>query len=201
MKKYCLLILILTGLGLQSVLFSQDLNKTRLTGGWEYVRGDLGGIWEAVRPVSAGSPQSVPIWEKVALPHCLNALDAVDPDLNYYQGPGWYRTSLKINNPYPDGRILLHFEGAGQKTDAYIYMTHTGTHTGGYGEFTFDITDAVNNFTKEQVFRDQFKETVPVIVRCDNSRDLEMIPSDLSDFNLYGGLYRYVFLEIEPFIF
>ena len=35
---------------------------------------------------------------------------------------------------------------------------------------------------------------------CDNSRDLEMIPSNLSDFNLYGGLYRYVNLIYVPAI-
>ena len=58
-----------------------------------------------------------PIWTKVTLPHCFNAEDAVDPDLNYYQGPGWYKTRLKLDNPYPDGRMVLEFEGAGQKTD------------------------------------------------------------------------------------
>src|SRR5690606_25684460 len=30
------------------------------------------------------------------------------------------------------------------------------------------------------------------------SRDLEMIPSDLSDFNLYGGIYRYLNLVYVP---
>ena len=37
-------------------------------------------------------------------------------------------------------------------------------------------------------------------VLCDNSRNPEMIPSDLSDFNLYGGLYRYVNLVYVPAI-
>jgi beta-galactosidase len=44
---------------------------------------------------------------------------------------------------------------------------------GGYDEFEFDITDAVENHAE--------KGKVVVLVRCDNSRDLEMIPSDLSD--------------------
>ena len=90
--------------------------KIRLTDNWEYLKGDLGGIWEAVRPASQGSPETVPVWQKVTLPHCFNAEDAVDPDVNYYQGPGWYKTLLKIDNPYADGRIILDFEGAGQKT-------------------------------------------------------------------------------------
>lgn len=44
----------------------------------------------------------------------------------------------------------------------------------------------------------RFKGKIPLSIRCDNSRDLEMIPSDLSDFNLYGGLYRYLNLVYLP---
>jgi beta-galactosidase len=173
-------------------------NKIRLITGWEYMKGDLGGVWEAVRPFKAGDPESVPLWEKVSLPHCFNATDAVDPDVNYYQGPGWYRNLLVIKNPYPNGSTLLHFEGAGQKTQVYVYTTLVGSHTGGYDEFTVDITDAVNQFSKNKAYKDQFRETIPVSIRCDNSRDLEMIPSNLSDFNLYGGLYRYLNLVYVP---
>ena len=42
--------------------------------------------------------------------------------------------------------------------------------------------------------------TVPLAVLCDNSRDAETIPSDLSDFNRYGGLYRHVTLVYVPAI-
>src|SRR6476646_2750126 len=88
----------------------------RLNDNWEFVRQDLSSAWEAVRPFKKGDPQEVPLWSKVSLPHCVNARDAVDPDVNYYQGPAWYRTQLNIRNPYINGRTLLHFEGAGQKT-------------------------------------------------------------------------------------
>ena len=44
----------------------------------------------------------------------------------------------------------------------------------------------------------RFDGKVPVSIRCDNSRDAEMIPSDMSDFNVYGGLYRYVNLVYTP---
>lgn len=178
------------------VVFGQQ--SKRLITGWEFVKQDIGGIWEAVRPVAAGNPESVPLWTKVNLPHCFNAQDAVDPDINYYQGPGWYRTNLVLNNPYKGGRILLHFEGAGQKTDVYIYNTKVGSHTGGYDEWVVDVTDAVEAFKKSEVFARQFKGAIPLSVRCDNSRDLEMIPSNLSDFNVYGGIYRYLNLIYTP---
>ena len=86
----------------------QAQQKTRLIDGWDFLKEDLGNVWEAVRTFKAGDPESLPIWEKVQLPHCFNAKDAVDPDVNYYQGPGyhgyphlrsaWYVFFLPVNN-------------------------------------------------------------------------------------------------------
>ncbi|MDR2037806.1 MAG: DUF4982 domain-containing protein [Bacteroidales bacterium] len=174
--------------------------KIQLNEDWWFLRGDIGNIWEAVRPAAAGSPEKVPLWTKVTLPHCFNAEDAVDPDVNYYQGPGWYKTHLEISNPYPKGRILLEFEGAGQKTEVYVYMTKVGSHVGGYDEWSVDITEAVEKFMQDEAAVKRFKGKIPLSIRCDNSRDAEMIPSDLSDFNLYGGIYRYLNLVYLPAI-
>ena len=139
----------------------------------------MANIWEVMRPVKAGQPESVPLWNHVTLPHCFNAEDAVDPDLNYYQGAGWYRTNIQINNPYKGGRILLEFEGAGQQTDVYVYTTKVASHTGGYDGWVADITDAVKSFTGTDTYKTQFKEKVPIAVRCDNSRNTERIPSSM----------------------
>jgi beta-galactosidase len=159
---------------------------------WEYRRGNLGGVWEVWRKVN----DDANTWTAVQLPHSFNAFDAVDPDGPYYQGPGWYRTKIKVENPFPGGRTLLHFEGAGQKSEVYVYTEKIGEHVGGYDEFTLDITDAAATALKKA----DNKGLVPVAVLCDNSRDLEMIPSNLSDFNLYGGLYRYLNLVYVPAI-
>jgi beta-galactosidase len=150
---------------------------------WEYRRGSLGGPWEAWRKAN----DDANVWTKVQVPHCFNAYDSVDPDTPYYQGPGWYRTKISQSNPYPNGRTLLHFEGAGQKTEVFVHTEKVGAHVGGYDEFVVDITE-------------QAKKSPNVAVMCDNSRDLEMIPSNLSDFNLNGGLYRYVNLLYVPAI-
>ena len=177
---------------------SEAQRSQRLNEHWEFLKQDLGGEWEAVRPVTKTGPENVPVWKAVTLPHCMNAEDAVDTIANYYQGAGWYRTQLAVSNPYQNGRTLLHFEGAGQKTEVYIYTKKVGTHVGGYDEFTIDITDAVAEFEKTEIYKTQFKGTVPLVVRVDNSRDLEMIPSNLSDFMVYGGIYRYLNLVYVP---
>lgn len=173
-------------------------HKVRLTDSWQFLQQDLGGVWEAIRPAKPGRPETVPIWEDVTLPHCFNATDAVNPYVNYYQGPGWYRTRLEINNPYKNGRTLLHFEGAGQKTEVYIGLEKAGSHVGGYDEWAVDITDFVEKAAQNEMLAKEFNEKIPLSIRCDNSRDLEMIPSDLSDFNLYGGVYRYLNLVYVP---
>ncbi len=170
---------------------SISTESKRLINDWQFLKQDLGGVWEAIRPAKDGKPETVPIWAEVSLPHCFNAEDAVDPGVNYYQGPGWYRTALDIKNPYKNGRTLLHFEGAGQKTEVYVGLDKVGSHVGGYDEWTVDITDCISKAVNEN-------GKIPLSIRCDNSRDLEMIPSDLSDFNIYGGLYRYVNLVYVP---
>jgi beta-galactosidase len=159
-------------------------HERRLTTGWEHYRGNLGGVWEVWRGDKASDNVA---WERVAVPHCFNARDAVDPDEAYYQGPGWYRTHVAVENPFPNGRTLLYFEGAGQKTEVWVGQKRVERHIGGYDEWVVDITDAAAGLKE-----------IPIAVFCDNSRDLEMIPSSLSDFNLYGGLYRYVNLLYVP---
>ena len=142
-----------------SALIPTD-RKQRLTTGWEFIRQDMGSIWEVMRPVpGTGKPEAVPLWQKVTLPHCFNAEDAVDPYTNYYQGAGWYRTTLHINSPYQDGRIYLEFEGAGQNTEVYVYTTLVASHTGGYDEWKADITEAVEQFRSNPACRERFVAT------------------------------------------
>ncbi len=96
--------------------------------------------------------------------------------------------------PFRTGARFLHFEGAGQKAQVFVDLEKAGAeHIGGYDEFTVDITDAAARTLRHD-------DTVPIAVLCDNSRDLEMIPSNLSDFTLYGGLYRHVSLVYVPAI-
>lgn len=199
MKKSALyLLFLLTLFALPAEARIPATQRIRLDRQWEYLKGDLGSVWEAVRHAEPGSPEAVPIWQAVTLPHCFNAEDAVDPDVNYYQGPGWYRTLIDLDNPWKDGRAILEFEGAGQKTEVYIYTRKVGTHVGGYDEWSIDITDALREALDNADCKKRFGGKVPLVVRCDNSRDTEMIPSDLSDFNVYGGLYRHVNLVYQP---
>jgi beta-galactosidase len=167
--------------------------RQRLDSGWEFYQGTLGSTWEIWRGDKATDNV---IWQPVTLPHCFNARDSVDPDVHYYQGPGWYRTRLKLVNPFPNGRTLLHFDGAGQKSQVFVGLKKVAEHVGGYDQWDVDITDAAANAATNSIFNG----STPLAVLCDNSRDAEMIPSDQSDFNRYGGLYRHVSIIYVPAI-
>ena len=129
-------------------------NARRLSTGWEYVQATLSGPWEAWHS------EEIAVWQKVAMPHCFNAYDGCDPDTPCYRGNGWYRTYVPIANPFPNGRTLLHFEGAGQTTTVYVGEKLAGKHVGGYDEFVFDITDIL-------------PATTPTIAATDNHRTLQ----------------------------
>ncbi|HTX41990.1 MAG TPA: glycoside hydrolase family 2 TIM barrel-domain containing protein [Acidobacteriaceae bacterium] len=149
--------------------------------GWEFARTSLGGPWEA------WNLDGIP-WSAQQLPHCFNAYDACDPDHPAYRGQGWYRARLNPANPIPQGRTLIHFGGAGQRTMLYAGDHLIGGNVGGYNEFVLDVTGGPGDADGQ----------MRLSVLCDNSRDLETIPSDISDFNLYGGLYRHVNLLYVP---
>jgi beta-galactosidase len=167
----------------------------RLSAGWEYLQGSLGGPWEVWHS------EETAVWGAVAMPHSFNAYDGCDPDTPYYRGNGWYRTHVEIANPYAGGRTLLHFEGAGQTAAVYVGEKLAGKHVGGYDEFVVDITELLASLPAPVApKKGKTKEPagVPIAVLCDNSRDLNRIPSDLSDFSLYGGMYRHVNLVYVP---
>jgi len=182
---------LIPGAGVDPDAFSTGSLSEKLLTGWEYFQGSLGGVWDVWRRDMAEST----VWQRVEVPHCFNAYDAVDPDQTFYEGPGWYRRKLQVKNPYKDGRTLLLFEGAGQKSIIFVSGEQVGEHVGGYDEFVVDITDAAKASGTGLVGTD-----VSLAVLCDNSRDLEMIPSSLNDFHRYGGLYRHVTLMYQPSI-
>jgi beta-galactosidase len=162
----------------------------RLTDDWELFQGSLAGPWEVWHS------EELAVFKPVTVPHCFNAYDGCDPDVSYYRGQGWYRTRLKVENPFAGGRTLLHFLGAAQVTTVFVGETQVGVHEGGYDEFVFDITEAVDGLDAKLTAKG-----VPLTVCCDNSRRMDTIPSDFSDFSLYGGLTRHVQLMYVPGVY
>lgn len=130
--------------------------------------------------------QSGPRWERITLPHSWNALDATDPVPGHRRGAGWYRRTLSVD-AYPAGRrFVLRFEGANNVADVYVNGSRAGGHVGGYVGFQVEITPFLKRGNNQ------------LEVRVDNSEDIDLIPSDRSDFVIYGGITRDMWLEVLP---
>ena len=153
-----------------SLAESDQAVSRRLDTGWEFYAGPLDSrfqVWHSEELIT---------WEPVTLPHCFNHRDACDPDTPAYRGVGWYRLELDPANPFPQGRTLLHFGAAGQAAQVYVGDKRIAEHTGGYDEFLVDITEAAGT-----------GRSIQLSVACDNGRDLDRMPSDLSDFTPLTG--------------
>jgi beta-galactosidase len=125
-------------------------------------------------------------WQKINLPHSWNAIDATDNAPGYRRSASWYKKDLEISEVNSNKIYQLYFEGVNIESMVYVNGQHVGGHTGGYIGFTVDISKVINKGTNE------------VLVRVDNSYNPEVIPSQKSDFFIFGGITRDVWLEILP---
>lgn len=100
------------------------------------------------------------------------------PELLYYEGTVWYKKSFDyvfINSP---SRVFVYFEASNYKTEVYLNGKKLGTHLGGFTPFNFDVTNVIKE-------KDNF-----LVVKVDNKRLKEGIPTLNTDWWNYGGLTR-----------
>ncbi len=150
-----------------------ERTKTNIDSNWNYLENETSNVKEA---------QNAANWVALNLPHSWNSLDATDNDPGYRRSASWYKKNLVITNIDVQKLYKLYFEGSNITTKVYVNGTEVGGHIGGYIGFTLDIS----KFIKEG-----FNE---VLVRVDNSYNIEVIPSQKSDFIIYGGITRDVWL-------
>ncbi|MGB3800357.1 MAG: glycoside hydrolase family 2 TIM barrel-domain containing protein, partial [Lewinella sp.] len=122
----------------------------------------------------------------VTLPHTWNQWDAVDNNPGYRRDASWYSRPLRVT-PRPDRRYLLYFEGANTKAEVYLNGERIGGHIGGYVGWEVDLSDHLAASGENELD-----------VRVDNGYDPNVIPSQKSDFFIYGGLVRDVWLREVP---
>ncbi|MBX9850420.1 MAG: glycoside hydrolase family 2 protein, partial [Cytophagaceae bacterium] len=122
---------------------------------------------------------------KINLPHTWNAFDAVDMVPGYRRDASWYEKRLMLN-PEKEKRYVLYFEGVNMTAEVYVNKKKAGAHIGGYLGFEIDITSYIK--VGENLIQ----------VRADNSINPDLIPSQKSDFILYGGITRDVWLLELP---
>ncbi|WP_278021208.1 glycoside hydrolase family 2 protein [Flavobacterium ginsengisoli] len=121
-------------------------------------------------------------WVSLNLPHTWNAEDATDLMPGYRRDASWYQKKLNISKIDQNQVYSLYFEGSNVTTKVYVNGKEAGSHIGGYIGFSIDVTKLIKEGNND------------IFVRVDNSYDIEVIPSQKSDFFIYGGITRDVWL-------
>jgi len=105
--------------------------------------------------------------------------------LLFYEGSIWYKQSFDYPKS-PNRRVFLHFGAANYKASVYLNGEELGWHEGGFTPFDFEITDRVRpegNF---------------LVLKVNNARAKEQVPTSNTDWWNYGGITRPVTLVEVP---
>ncbi len=130
---------------------------------------------------------SARIWQCIDLPHTWNRFDATDNIPGYRRDASWYEKNLFVPELKNNLKLSLYFESANIVSDVYVNDQYAGGHVGGYVGFEVDITPYL-----------KYGQDNTIRVRVDNAYDPEIIPSQKSDFFIYGGIPRDVWLKVVP---
>ncbi len=126
-------------------------------------------------------------WEPVKLPHTAKIEPRIVND--QFQGDAWYKKQISVDSSWDGKHVFIDFEAAMNVAEVWVNGEKQLTHLGGYLPFTVDLTPFVQSDVK----------TLELVVRLDN-RDNPITgpkPLEILDFNMYGGIYRNVWLRVE----
>lgn len=155
----------------------QERIKININKGWLYLENNSQNLSEI---------KNVTNWSKVNLPHTWNNEDVTDTQVGYRRDASWYKKTISIEAVNANVYYQLYFEGANITTQVYVNGKKAGSHIGGYIGFNIDISEYVKKGENE------------IFVRVDNGYNPEIIPSQKSDFFIYGGITRDVWLLKIP---
>lgn len=153
----------------------------------------LNGLWDySVSPIdSVASPDPE---GKILVPFCIeSSLSGVGRKLGADEAL-WYSREFKLPCGWRKQRVLLHFEAVDWKAEVYVNGNFVGSHTGGYGAFEMDVTDALVK-----------KGPQTLVVRVEDATDNDFQPrgKQVSDprsiwYTQVSGIWQSVWLESVP---
>ena len=111
-----------------------------------------------------------------------------DETLLNYEGTIWYRKKFSYN-PQAGQRVFLYFGAVNYKTIVFLNGKELGKHEGGFTPFNFEVTNLLQQGNNS------------LVLKVDNTRRKENIPTDIFDWWNYGGITRSVMLVETPEIF
>ena len=115
--------------------------------------------------------------------------NAQDDKLFWYEGTIWYRKKFDYSVKEANNRVFLYFGAINYEAHIYLNGHKLGMHVGGFTPFNFEIT----NYLKET--------GNSLIVKVDNKRKQDAVPTVNTDWFNYGGITRDVKLIETPSVF
>lgn len=107
-------------------------------------------------------------------------------ELFFYEGTIWYKRSFDYMKGNTENRVFLCFGAVNYKAEVYLNGEKLGIHVGGFTPFHFEVTGLLKE-----------KENV-LIVKVDNKRITDGVPTLNTDWWNYGGITRDVKLVETP---
>ena len=108
-----------------------------------------------------------------------------DERLFFYEGTVWFKKSFQAV-PMQDYRTLLYFGAVNYDCRVWVNGKEAGHHIGGFTPFNFDVSDLLKEGENT------------IIVKVDNKRHAEDVPTQIFDWWNYGGITRDVKLVKVP---
>lgn len=112
-----------------------------------------------------------------------------DNKLLYYEGTIWYRRIFDYKKSAPENRVFVHFGAVNYEADVYLNGRKLGKHIGGFTPFDYEITSLLKD------------ESNSLVVKVDNKRHREGVPTLNTDWWNYGGITRDVEIVELPATF
>lgn len=102
--------------------------------------------------MQAGWAQGIPSARKIVVPFTYETKASGIHDATQHSQV-WYARTLELSDAQLEQHVLLHFGGVDYHSDIFVNGQLLGSHTGGYTQFTFDITEAVKVGENQLVVR------------------------------------------------
>ena len=107
-------------------------------------------------------------------------------ELFYYEGTVWYRRKFESAGLAEGQRAFLRFGAVNYRADVYLNGEKLGTHVGGFTPFTFEVTKLLKQGANS------------LVVKVDNKRAKDAVPTLNMDWWNYGGITRDVKFVTTP---
>ena len=111
-----------------------------------------------------------------------------DERLFFYEGTVWFKKSFSMRNEELN-KVLLYFGAVNYDCRVWVNGKEAGHHIGGFTPFNFDVTELLKEGENT------------VIVKVDNKRHAEDVPTQIFDWWNYGGITRDVKLVKVPTVY